>query len=252
MKDNPALRSIFIGVSVIITAFVLGSAFKNRNVKLDSISVTGLGTKDFESDEIYWSGNFSAKATDAKEAYNIITADKEKVKAFFVSKGFKESEFSFGGVDFEKNYRNVTVSQTGEITKTEQVFDGYSATQTISFTSKKNPELMKKIETVIDETAQLINQGIQFNPNTVQYTYSDLPSLKHSLIEKASQDAKERARKIVKTANGGLGKLKDASMGVFQITGKGSIEEDSYGGSNDTYSKQKTARITVRLEYALN
>jgi hypothetical protein len=252
MKDNPALRASIIGVAVIITAFILGSAFKNRNVKMDSISVTGLGTKDFESDEIYWSGNFSAKANEAKEAYNIITADKEKVKNFFISKGFKEGEFTFGGVNFEKNYRTVTVSQTGETTKTEQVFDGYSATQTISFTSKKNAELMKKIETVIDETAQLINQGIQFNPNTVQYTYSDLPSLKHSLIEKATQDAKERAQKIVKTANGTLGKLKDASMGVFQITGKGAVEEDSYGGANDTYSKQKTARITVRLEYVLN
>jgi hypothetical protein len=41
-------------------------------------------------------------------------------------------------------------------------------------------------------------------------------------------------------------------MGVFQITGKGSTEEDSYGGINDTYSKSKTARITVRLEYELD
>jgi uncharacterized protein len=41
-------------------------------------------------------------------------------------------------------------------------------------------------------------------------------------------------------------------MGVFQITGQGSTEEDSYGGNNDTFSKNKTARITVRLEYGLN
>jgi hypothetical protein len=38
-------------------------------------------------------------------------------------------------------------------------------------------------------------------------------------------------------------------MGVFQIIGQGSIEDDSYGGINVTYSKNKTARITVRLEY---
>jgi hypothetical protein len=41
-------------------------------------------------------------------------------------------------------------------------------------------------------------------------------------------------------------------MGVFQITGTGSVEEDSYGGNNDIYSKNKTARITVRLEYILD
>ena len=66
-----------------------------------------------------------------------------------------------------------------------------------------------------------------------------------------TKDAKERAEKIVRQGDGDLGKLKNASMGVFQITGQGSTQEDSYGGINDTYSKNKTARITVRLEYEL-
>lgn len=202
-----------------------------------------MGTKDFVSDEIYWSGNFAAKAMNAKDAYNLITADKAKVKQFFLTKGFKETEIIFSGVNFDKSYRTVTIEDENNTTKSESIFDGYTATQTISFSSKKNPELMKKIETVIDQTAELINSGIQFNPNQVQYTYSDLPSLKHDLIEKATQDAKERAQKIVKTGKGDMGKLKDASMGVFQITGKGSVEEDSYGGTNDTSSKDKTARI---------
>ncbi len=252
MKSDSLLKPIIFGLAIIITALILGNAFKNRNAKQDTISVIGLGTKDFVSDEIYWSGNFAAKAMDAKDAYNLITADKAKVKQFFLSKGFKETEIIFSGVNFDKSYRTVTIEGENNSTKSESIFDGYTATQTISFSSKKNPELMKKIETVIDQTAELINSGIQFNPNQVQYTFSDLPSLKHDLIEKATQDAKERAQKIVKTGKGDMGKLKDASMGVFQITGKGSVEEDSYGGTNDTYSKDKTARITVRLAYILD
>ena len=252
MKSDSLLKPIIIGLAIIITALILGNAFKNRNAKQDTISVIGLGTKDCVSDEIYWSGNFAAKAMDAKDAYNLITADKAKVKQFFLSKGFKETEIIFSGVNFDKSYRTVTIEGENNSTKSESIFDGYTATQTISFSSKKNPELMKKIETVIDQTAELINSGIQFNPNQVQYTFSDLPSLKHDLIEKATQDAKERAQKIVKTGKGDMGKLKDASMGVFQITGKGSVEEDSYGGTNDTYSKDKTARITVRLAYILD
>ena len=111
---------------------------------------------------------------------------------------------------------------------------------------------MKKIENVIDKTAELINNGVQFAPSSPQYTYSDLASLKHNLIEAGAKDARQRAEKIVKSADGDLGKLKDASMGVFQITAKGSTDEDSYGGNFDTYSKNKTARITVRLEYELD
>ncbi|MCZ8229533.1 SIMPL domain-containing protein [Flavobacterium sp.] len=134
----------------------------------------------------------------------------------------------------------------------EQVFDGYEATQNITFLAKKNPDLMRRIEDVSSKTSELINSGIELTSNSIQYTYSNLPSLKQSLIEKATKDANERAVKIVKTAEGSLGKLKSASMGVFQITGQGSTAEDSYGGNNDTFSKNKTARITVRLEYVLN
>ena len=252
MKSEPVLKSIIIGIAIIATAIILGTSFKNRNATQDSISVVGLGTRDFESDEIYWSGSYSAKAMIAKDAYTMINADKEKVNTFFLSKGFQQNELTFGGVSFQKTYKRITTEVKGDEIKTEEVFDGYTATQTVSFNSRKNPELMKKIENVVDQTSELINNGIEFDGGRIQYTYSDLPGLKHNLIEKGSQDAKERAQKIVKTANGELGKLKDASMGVFQITGKGSIEEDSYGGNNDTYSKYKTARITVRLTYTLD
>jgi|LakMenEpi03Aug12_release.lakeMendotaPanAssembly.Ray.scaffolds.fasta_scaffold303350_2 hypothetical protein len=253
MEDNKVKSSIIIGLAVIITAFILGMAFKNRNENLDSISVIGLGTKDFVSDEILWSGSFTTKSFDIKESYNKMISDQKIVSEFFVKKGFNPNEFSFGAVQFNKRFREVRI-ENGENaynTKYEQVFDGYEATQTISFSAKKNPDLMKRIEAVSSKTSELINSGIELSSNSIQYTYSDLPSLKQSLIEKATKDASERANKIVNTADGDLGKLKNASMGVFQITGQGSTEDDSYGGNFDTYSKNKTARITVRLEYEL-
>lgn len=243
--------SIIIGVAIIITAFILGKSFQNRNENLDSISVIGLGTKDFVSDEILWSGSFTTTSFDIKTAYNKIVSDQGIVSDFFLSKGFKASEFSFGAVNFQKKFREVRSEGADSETRYEQVFDGYEATQTISFSAKKNSDLMKRIEEVSSKTSELVNSGIELSSNTIQYTFSDLPSLKQSLIEKATKDANERAAKIVKTADGDLGKLKRASMGVFQITGQGSTEDDSYGGINDTYSKNKTARITVRLEYEL-
>ena len=38
-------------------------------------------------------------------------------------------------------------------------------------------------------------------------------------------------------------------MGVFQITGANTNEEFSAGGNFNTSSKNKKARITIRLEY---
>lgn len=246
--------SIVIALAVIVSSWLLGNAFKNRNENLDSISVVGLGTKDFVSDEILWSGDFSTKSFDIKEAYSNMVNDQKIVKDFFISKGFKESEFTFGAVSFNKKYREVRQENVDNPynVKYEQIFDGYEAFQTITFTAKKNPELMKRIEEVSSKTSELINSGIELTSNPIQYTYSDLPSLKQNLIESATKDAKERAEKIISTGNGDIGKLKRASMGVFQITGQGSTEDFSYGGVFDIFSKNKTARITVRLEYQLD
>lgn len=255
MEKYGIIKTSIIGLSIILTGMLLGKAFKQRNDNTDTISVAGLGKRDFTSDEMLFSGYYTSKAMNAKEAYAIITADKEKVKNFFLSKGFQLNEFVFSGVDFEKTYKTVETQSnnynSGISTKSESVFDGYIAKQTVSISCKKNPALMKRIEDVRDQTSELINSGIEFTPSQVQYTYSDLPSLKHDLIEKASQDARERAEKTVKTAGGHLGKLKSASLGVFQITGEGSISEDSYSGNNDIFSKNKSARIVVRLEYQL-
>ncbi len=246
--------SLIIGAAIVLTAWILGRSFKNRNENLDAISVIGLGTKDFISDEILWSGNFATNSSDIKTAYSKIISDQKIVSDFFIAKGFKVTEFTFGAVNFQKKFREIRTESIENIgqNKVEQVFDGYEATQTIDFSAKKNPNLMKRIEDVSSKTSELINSGIELTSNTIQYTYSDLPSLKQSLIENATKDASERANKIVKTADGSLGKLKVASMGVFQITGQGSTADDSYGGNNDTFSKNKTARITVRLEYGLN
>jgi hypothetical protein len=46
--------------------------------------------------------------------------------------------------------------------------------------------------------------------------------------------------------------LKNATMGIFQITGQNSSEDYSWGGAFNTSSKRKTASITMRLEYLVD
>ena len=147
--------SIAIGIAVVLAAYVLGSAFKKRNESQDTISVVGLGSKDFVSDEILWSGSFTTKSFEIKEAYSKIISDQKIVEQFFLSKGFKRTEFSFGAVKFDKKFREIRIQgENNYDTKYEQVFDGYEAVQTITFSAKKNPDLMKRIEAVSSKTSE--------------------------------------------------------------------------------------------------
>lgn len=71
------------------------------------------------------------------------------------------------------------------------------------------------------------------------------------LLAKASADGKQRAEIIAKNAGSSLGKLKKATLGVFQITGKNSNEDYSYGGTFNTTNRDKTGSITIRMEFAV-
>ena len=78
-----------------------------------------------------------------------------------------------------------------------------------------------------------------------------LDDVKLSLIERASADARARAEKIAQNAGTGIGAVASARMGVFQITGANANEEFSAGGSFNTASRHKKARITMRIEYRI-
>ena len=65
----------------------------------------------------------------------------------------------------------------------------------------------------------------------------------------ATKDARNRAETIASNSKSKLGTLKKATMGVFQITGRNSSDDYSWGGTYNTSSKLKTATITMRLTY---
>ena len=102
------------------------------------------------------------------------------------------------------------------------------------------------------EVTELINSGIEFNSSEPRYYYTKLAELKLEMLAAATADAKSRAERIAKNAGGGLGSLRNAAMGIFQITGQNSNEEYSYGGNFNTSSKNKTASITARLEFGID
>ncbi len=82
-----------------------------------------------------------------------------------------------------------------------------------------------------------------------EYYYTKLGDLKLQLIERATQDARERAEKIAENSHARLKNLGSGRMGVFQITGANMDEAYNAGGTFNTSSKQKKASITMRLEY---
>ncbi len=236
------LNSIIISSAIVLTALTFSIAFKNRNRTSNSISVTGLGSKDFVSDLIVWSGSFIRKSGNLKDAYSELDKDRENIKNYLISKGIKFDNIIFSAVDINKEFEDV-YDNSGN--KTKSIFSGYRLTQNIQIESKE----VDKVEDVSRQVSELINSGIEFYSENPQYYYTKLAELKIEMIAEATKDANTRSEKIAENAGSSVGRLKNADMGVFQIVAQNSAEEYSWGGSFNTTSKRKTATITVKLEY---
>ncbi len=237
------LNYIIIAIAAMVSAFLIGNAYKYKNKSAQTITVTGLAEKEFTSDQIVWNINYSRTNMDLKVSYAALKEDEKAVKAYLAENGVPEKEIVFSSVNVNKDFNTSYVDG-----KNISTFTGYTLNQRVTIDSKDIP----KIEKLSREITTLLEKGIELNSSSPSYYFQKLNELKVDLLAKASEDAKERAKTIAKNSNSSLGKLVKANMGVFQITGKNADEDYSYGGSFNTSSKEKKASITVKVDYRID
>ena len=235
-------KYIVIAVAALACAFVLGRAYTYKFRSQDTIVVTGLGETEFSSDLIVWSGTLTAEAQNAAAGYAEIEASKAKVQQYLTAKGLPAEAVVFEFVNVDKQFSpvyNANGNWAG------QRFSGYALRQRFTVESKE----VEKVETISREISSLIAQGVSIEAYAPDYYYTKLDDVKMGLIETASADARTRAEKIADHAGARIGRVASARMGVFQITGANSNEEFSAGGSFNTSSRNKKARITMPVSY---
>ena len=239
------LAPLIIAIAIILAFFIAASAYKYRFRSAEIITVTGLSEKDFSSDQIVWRGTFSRQGFELKEAYAALKRDEIEIKRYLNAVGIPDSNIVFSSVDVQRAY-DTRYDENGRTTG--NVFNGYNLTGNVTVDSRNIPV----VEKLSREITGLLEKGIELNSIPPSYYYSKLNELKIDLLAKAAQDAQLRAETIAEHSKVDLGNLKKANMGVFQITGKNSNEDYSYGGVFNTSSKEKTASITLKVEYGVD
>jgi uncharacterized protein len=237
------ISAAILGLCAIIAFYVIGKAYKYRFTSNETITVTGLAEKDFNSDLIVWNGSYSRKSMDLKNTYSALKADENAIRTYLTGKGVNANEIVFSAIEINKQFDK---KQDKDEKTVSEVFTGYNLKQTVTIQS---PDV-DKIEKISREATELIQNGIEFTSSAPMYYNTKLAEVKMDLLAKASADAKARAEAIAKNAGNSLGKLKKASMGVFQITGKNSNEDFSYGGAFNTSNRLKTGSITIKMEFS--
>lgn len=247
------IRSVAIFASILaISAALVASTmiFTNGFVEYKTsgtggLSATGSASVDFEADLIVWRGTYSTYAKTTGEAYATLNRDADKIKKFLDNYGINDKDIVFSAIDISKRYVS---NYNEEGNYVGDSFDGYELYQTVTVSS----ENVDSVEEVSRDITRLIEDGVEFTSNSPEYYYKDLDSLKLELVEAATENAKQRIDLMAKGSGCRPGRLLSSNLGVFQITGRNSADEEySSGGTYNTSSRLKTATITVKLNYTV-
>lgn len=237
---------LIIGASLVACTVIFTKGFVGYKVKSlgGGFSATGSASRDFEADLIVWRGSFSEYDRTMQSSFDRIKRDSEAIRKYLLDNGVKEDELVFSSIEINRRYESI-YNDEGNCVGNE--FAGYELYQTVTVTSSN----IDNVEKISRDITELIETGIEFSSNSPEYYFTKLDELKLELIEAATENAKERIELMAEGSGSEVNELISSNLGVFQITAKNSgSEEYSYGGNFNISSREKTASITVRLNYS--
>lgn len=235
-KYQILIIGLFFSLSLIISTRIISNTLSRSGIE-----VTGSAAEIVHSDSTSWDLDINSSAKDKKQAYVQLMNYKNIVMNYLKLKGFSDNDIDVKNINSYPVYK--ISPETGEALNT---IDHYVVTQTLRINSK-NLNLIK--ETSVD-AENLINQGVDLKSNPPAYYYSKLSDLKVKLLNEASEDAKKRAKAMLKSTGNHVGAIKSVKTGVFQITTPNSTEVSDYGiYDTSTIDKQITAvtQVTFRI-----
>ena len=240
------LGPLIIGASIVASCVVLVTGITRFKWESGhSISATGSASMNFDSDLIVWKGYFTAEAITSKAAYDKIKKEASIVEKYLIDNGVAKEDILFSSVDITEQYDNTYDDYGNLISSTLR---GYELEQNVKVSSSKIDE----VELISHDISSLLDSGVEFNSDSPEYYCTTLDDVKLDLIEKATENAKARIDIMAEKTGASTGRLLNSNLGVFQITAANTGTSDyTYDGYYDTSSREKTATITVRLEYSV-
>lgn len=246
-------ETIFIGITV-SAAFLLSSALIGNAVShlksSDEISVSGTAEKFVTSDSGKWAFSITETADPVmlkQSSKNLRDEIDTIAKYLTTSRKIDGAQINVMPVVMTKLCASNQQESYGEGGKDCSGAFSYVLTQKITVTSS-DVAMIKDLS--LNANTALGAQNISIKTDGVEYYYNGLTALKTELLTEAMKNAKERAEALAKSTNSSIGGVKNASQGVFQITGKNSVDVSDYG-SYDTSEIDKKVTAVVRASFSV-
>lgn len=232
---------LLLPIGMASAAFILGVQAKCAVSGQQSITVKGLAEKPISADSATWQINIGGTDATQRGAIEKLSAERKVLEAFLIKQGLPKETWDWGVEGITDHLEEVFIKDVPR-----QMRKGFDAYQSVVISSKD----LNKITLANQAILQLRADNHPINAQQPEYLVSGLEQVKMSLIADATKNARNRAIEFVKQDGVKVGVMKSANQGAFYILAKGGeASDDSYGGTYDKSTIEKTARVVVTIVY---
>ncbi len=228
---------VIIGICLIIAASIASLTFYIVRTQNETLTVTGSVKQKVTSDLVKWKGGFQRNVPieDLKAGYVQMKQDQDLVLQFFKENGFNSNQVLITPVFMEMPF------QYDPNAPKEYILRQYVEIQS---------DKVQEVTAMAQNVSMLIDKGVIFSTNSLEYYYTKLPELRIALLKDAVADAKQRAQKIAESTGLQVGSIKSANAGVVQVLQVNSTDISDYG-AYDTSTIEKEVMVTVTAIFNL-
>lgn len=225
-------KTIFICVTAILGCLILALGMGKIMHTERTVSVRGLAEKEVDADMAVWKLSFSVGSDTLKNLQNSILDNTQTALDFLKSHDLTENDYTV----LSPEITDATVSLYSD--PKYRSFD-FIGKQVILIRSTN----VNAVTAAAQDTITLLGKGISVSSDydsKVQYYFNGLNEIKPEMIAEATQNARKAAEQFAHDSNSKVGKIKNASQGLFSI-------EDAAPG----LEYRKNVRVVTTVVYSL-
>ncbi len=230
--------SVPLAVGLIVGGYLLGDGLTRAKAYERSVTVRGLAERDVTADLATWTLSYSATSPDFAAAQASVDADTKAIRAFFRELGFPEDALQPTGVNVSRN---------------EPLY-GAGETRPATFTVRQRVALrthdIARAQQAVRSQFDLVRRGVMLEEGSgIAYAFTKLNAIKPQMVAEATKDARASAQQFANDSNTGVGAIKSATQGYFEITARDGEDGGGNWGAADTPFKK--VRVVTTIEFAL-
>ncbi|MCC8113557.1 MAG: SIMPL domain-containing protein [Bacteroidales bacterium] len=207
---NFRIEALIIALGLLALGLCASYGIRSVADRNRTVSVRGLAEREVPADRVIWPLVYKTVGNNILTINADINQANAKIKRFLLDNGVNESEITVDAPEVTDRWANQY--------NNNRAIERYDATSIITVTSNHVDEM----RALMLRTGELLDQGIAIAPNDysaqIEYTFTGLNDIKPEMIQEATKNARAAAEKFAQDSDSKLGKIKQATQGLFSIT----------------------------------